>query len=126
MGYLIHQKRQSSTIKFYISAIKAVLQAQGIKLNQDQVLISALMRACKIQQDRISTKLPIRKSLMQLLIKALDKVFSDQHYLCTMSQSSYGWRSSIKYTSLIELSPCTTSSMEHCTLCWPITNFTKS
>ena len=34
-GHLVRQNRKSSTIKSYISAVKAVLTGAGIKLNED-------------------------------------------------------------------------------------------
>ena len=59
IGYLIDNHRQSSTIRSYISAIKAVLQDDGIILDQDQALLTSLTRACRLQNDRVRTRLPI-------------------------------------------------------------------
>ena len=42
VAYLIHMKRRSTTIKSYISAIKAVLFNGGIAINEDTALLAAL------------------------------------------------------------------------------------
>ena len=60
VGYLIDNEKQSSTVKSYISAIKAVLREIGIKLNYDQSLILSLTRACRLVNDQIRTRLPIQ------------------------------------------------------------------
>ena len=41
VGYLIDQKKQSATVKSYISAVKAVLLNIGVKLNYDTFLMSS-------------------------------------------------------------------------------------
>ena len=51
VAYLVNEKRQSSTIKSYISAIKNVLHDDGVVLNQDTFLLNALTKACKLKND---------------------------------------------------------------------------
>ena len=53
VGYLIKQKRKSSTIKSYISTIKSVLLTNGIKPGQDTYLLTSLTKACRLKSDRI-------------------------------------------------------------------------
>ena len=65
VGYLIENNRKSTTIRSYISAIKSVLQKDGVELNQDQFLLTSLTRACKLKNDRVQTKLPIRMRLLK-------------------------------------------------------------
>ena len=86
VGYLIHKEVKSNTIKCYISAIKAVLQYEGIKLNEDKVLLSTLTRACRITNDVVNAKLPIRRGLVSLLINSLPDYYSEnpQPYLITL------------------------------------------
>ena len=55
IGYLIDSKKQSSTVKSYISAIRATLQEIGVKLNEDQTLITSLTKACRLVNDQIKT-----------------------------------------------------------------------
>ena len=40
VGYLIHTKKQSSMVKSYISAIKAMLKINNIKISEDQYLLT--------------------------------------------------------------------------------------
>ena len=55
IGHLVDQNKQSSTIKSYLSAIRAVLKIDGTKLNEDLFLVSSLTRACKLSNDRVTT-----------------------------------------------------------------------
>ena len=55
VGYLISEEKQSSTICSYLSAIRAVLKIDGIKLKEDLFLVNSLTRACKLQNDRVRT-----------------------------------------------------------------------
>ena len=58
-GYLIENDKKSSTVKSYISAIKAVLQEDRVEINLNHCLISSLTKACKYQNDFVRTRLPI-------------------------------------------------------------------
>ena len=42
VGYLISKGKQSSTIKSYLSAIRAVLKQDKVKLNEDEYLLTSL------------------------------------------------------------------------------------
>ena len=86
VGHLIQQKKQSSTICSYVSAIRAVLQDNDIPCNHDELLITSLTRACKFFNDRVKTRLPIQKSMLSMIINQLDKDFSKtgQTYLKIM------------------------------------------
>ena len=65
VGYLISNKRKSSTINSYISAIKAVLMDDGQQLNEDRFLLNALTSACKLKNDKVKTRLPIKRDCCQ-------------------------------------------------------------
>ena len=84
VAYLIHGNRKSTTIKSYISAIKAVLFNGGIEINEDSTLLAALTRACKLHKDIIRPKLIIKGTMVELMIRESDKKFSDQPYLAIM------------------------------------------
>ena len=81
VGYLVINNRKSTTINCYVSAIKAVLANIGVVINENRFLLSALVNACKLRNDRISTKLPIRHGLTNLLLKAVSDIFTKQPYL---------------------------------------------
>ena len=86
VAYLIETKHQSSTVKSYISAIRAVLQDNNIKINEDQYLINSLTKACRLVNDRVQTKLPIQKSMLEVLIRTTRKHYDQigQPYLGTL------------------------------------------
>ena len=77
IGYLIDQKKvQPQTVRSYISAIKTVLRDNGIKISEDTYLLSSLVRACKLKNSNVRTRLPIQKSLLFELL-----AFTEQYYL---------------------------------------------
>ena len=55
--------------------IKVVLKEDNVKISEDEYLLSSLVRACKLKNDQIQTRLPIQKGLLGLLIKEVDKHF---------------------------------------------------
>ena len=71
--YLIELGRTSATIKSYISAIKAILKMEGIFLNSDVFIFTALVRACRSKNDFLQIRLPIQKLLLHLI---LDEVYN--------------------------------------------------
>ena len=82
-AYLINNKLKSTTIRSYISALKSVLHEDGRKINKDSLTISALMRACKIRNDKPVFRFPIYKQLLKLIIDELCTWSAEekQHYL---------------------------------------------
>ena len=64
VGYLINDNKKSSTIKCYVSAIKAVLQYVKVDLKLDVALLSSLTKACQLSNDTVRTRLPIRYDLL--------------------------------------------------------------
>ena len=84
-GYLIASKKKSSTVKSYISAVKAILCNDGRKINEDKILLSAITMACHLKNDEQSNKLPIRKGVINMLLTKLGSHFrSPQPYLIVM------------------------------------------
>ena len=72
IGYLIDNKKQSATVKSYVSAIRAVLKDDGIKLNEDLFLVSSLLRACKYVNDQAKTRLPIQKRMLEVILGQIE------------------------------------------------------
>ena len=72
IGHLIDNKRQSTTIHSYISAIKFVLCEDGIKIHEDQFLIASLTRACKLLNDSVHCRLPIHKDMLLAVLWKVD------------------------------------------------------
>ena len=46
-AYLVDKGSQSTTIKSYFSAIKAILRVNGYDLNIDNVILQTLTKSCK-------------------------------------------------------------------------------
>ena len=77
-AYLIHQGKQSSMVKSYISGLRAVLADINVKLNDDTVLLNSLIRACKLRNDKVRLRLPIQKPMLHMILQATEKYFMDR------------------------------------------------
>ena len=78
VGYLISEKKKSSTIKSYVSAIKAVLHDNDIEVHEDTYLINSLTKACRLHQDRVSLRFTIQKGLLEIILKYTKNWFMSQ------------------------------------------------
>ena len=94
VGFLIDQKRQSSTIKSYVSAIRAILMEAGHTLSEDTYLLKSLTKACKLINDEIKLRFPIRKGMMELLLNQIDVdfncIYHKRLYKALFSTAYYG------------------------------------
>ena len=88
-GFLIQNKKKSTTIRSYISAIRTILKEDKICLNEDSFQLNALMRACKFTVERITTHLPIHKDILKVIIKHVRLHFRDQPYLSLLCQTIF-------------------------------------
>ena len=89
-AYLILDKKlQSSTVKSYMSAIKAVLQSDGYAYEDDKVLLNALTKSCKMKNDRVKIRLPIQKGLLEIILFEIRRKFGNQPYLEAMYISAF-------------------------------------
>ena len=59
------------------------MQDDDITLNENKYLITSLTRACSIKNDKIKTRLPLQKGMVNLIVNETDKYFEKehQHYL---------------------------------------------
>ena len=80
-GFLAGQNKKATTIKSYVSAIKAVLLNIDVEINEDRFLLNSITRACSYRNDVARTKLPIHKGLLKLLLQELGRMFDAQLYL---------------------------------------------
>ena len=87
-GYLVDRNSKSTTINSYISAIKSVLRDIDIIIQEDCYLLSALTRACRLKNDVLQTRLPIKKGMLRILLKEIANYFlsceSNQVYLANL------------------------------------------
>ena len=92
VAYLIDNNRKSTTVRSYISTLQAILKLVGVKLNQDSVLLGSLTRACKLCNDQVSIRLPVRRGLLGMLIGAVDILYGSnncQPYLSVMYKALF-------------------------------------
>ena len=62
-AYLIDTGIQSSTLKSYYSAIKGVLMSDDYLVNDSKVILTSLVKACRLVNDNVKTRLPINSRL---------------------------------------------------------------
>ena len=87
--YLIEQGTQSSTIKLYVSAIKKMLTLAHYQWNNNQSMLESLIKACRLKNDRLKCRLPIHKSLFELLLFELGRILHSQIYLCALYRATF-------------------------------------
>ena len=78
VAYLVDDNKKSSTIKSYISAIKAVLQEDGVEINENKYLLASLTKACRLKNDHVRTRLPIRQRMLNMILKEVDNYYNNQ------------------------------------------------
>ena len=74
----MQNKKQSSTVKSYISAIKAVLREDNQKISEKDYLIASLTKACRLQNDQIAMRLPIQKGLLGMILQQVSRKFENR------------------------------------------------
>ena len=89
VGHLVNRKRQSSTVKSYISAIRNVLRDEGIQLNEDHFILSSLTKACRLINDQVRARLPLQRGMVGIIIKQVSRNFADQPYLETLYKALF-------------------------------------
>ena len=108
IGYLIQENKQSQTIRSYVSAIKKVLRDDDIILNENKLLITSLTKACKVKNDQIRTRLPIRKGMLRIILRTTDNFFetANQPFLSILYKALF----STAYFGLLRVGEITSGS----------------
>ena len=108
VGYLFQKNKKSSTIRSYLSAIRAVLKAEKVELNEDLFLLTSLIRACKLKNDQIHTRLSITRGLLDVLLRKTNQYFREQGqvYLAALYCSLF----STAYYGLLRVGELTSGS----------------
>ena len=92
-SYLIEVKEvQSQTVKTYVSAIKSVLTNDGYEWDSKLILLNTLTRSCKLKNDCLKVRLPIRRSLLELILLDIENRYnrnSLQPYLTALYQIAF-------------------------------------
>ena len=65
-----------------MSAIKCVLENDGYKVNHERLLLSSVIKTCKLENDSTKTRLPIQKKLLDLVLFDIVRSYEEkQPYL---------------------------------------------
>ena len=78
-AFLIDNKLKSTSVRTYVSAIKSVLVEDNIRVHKDTYLLSSLTRCCKLKNDVVINRFPIRKDLLHLIMNETEKYFSERN-----------------------------------------------
>ena len=90
-AYMIDElKLQSSTVKSYVSAIKAKLMADGYDWQDCAVKLSILTGVCKLRNDAFKTRLPIKKNLLEVLLIETKRQLESE-YLVLLYQTAFSF-----------------------------------
>ena len=74
---MIDSGMQSSSIKSYISGIKSMLGDDGYTLDITKLKLTSLTKACRLTCDRVKTRLPINKSLLEIILFEVGRIFDN-------------------------------------------------
>ena len=107
--HLIDNNIQSSTIKSYISGIKTKLKADGYHWDDQKVWFAALTRACKLKNDIVYDRFPIKKTLLENILMEVQRYnfdvidcinqYNRLMYTSAFSTAYYGLMRVGEYTS---------------------------
>ena len=90
VGYLVQINKKSTTVKCYISAIKAVLEQLNIRIQEDRCLFTSLTRACRLRNDKVTIRLPIQKGVLAMTLAKIPIIYSNQPYLADLYSALLG------------------------------------
>ena len=79
IAYLVDKGVQSSSIKSYVSAIKKTLVMDKYKWDDTLVMVRSLAKACRIINDKVTTRFPIHCSLLEMLLFEAQRYFSNNN-----------------------------------------------
>ena len=65
---LIEDGRQSSTVKSYVSAIKAMLSLLNYRWNEKKILLNSLTKACRLSNYHVRARFPIHQRLLEMML----------------------------------------------------------
>ena len=106
-AYLVEKGTQSSMLKTYVSAIKSVLKDDNYKWDDNKVLLSSITRGCRVINDKIQYRLPLKLSLLEMILFEIGRLWDGvQPYLELMYRTLFG----ISYYGLMRVGEVTKSN----------------
>ena len=104
--YLVKRGLQSSTVKSYISAIKAVLRDDGYEIDNGKLMLGSLIKACRLVNDKVRTRLPIKQKLLEILLFEIQRIYSSKPFLEIVYKTIF----SLAYYGLFRIGELTTGT----------------
>ena len=77
-SYLVSKGCKSATLRSYVSAIKSKLVIDGYRWDDKAIWFNALTRACKMRNDMVIDRQPIRKPLLSCIIAVTQNQYPDR------------------------------------------------
>lgn len=105
-AHLIDNKKQSSTVRTYLTAIKQILRLADIEVQEDKYLLASLIKACKLRNDHLYIRMPIQLPLLRVLLRKTHEYYHEQKgqiYLATMLKAMFA----MAYYGLMRVSEIT-------------------
>ena len=88
-AYQANRVLQSSTLNSYISTLKSTLTTDGYRFTCRMFELTHIIKACKISNDHVKTRLSIKQRLLNLILFEIQRIFKDQPYLQTMFKAMF-------------------------------------
>lgn len=81
----------SSTVSSYMSAIRYVLRHDGIEVNNSCCKLSSIICSCKLRNDIVTVRRPIRSGLLKLILEKVESIFlgRGQPYLAELYKAIF-------------------------------------
>lgn len=91
VAHLVDNRKSVSTVKSYLSAIRQILQSDGVELQEDKQLLSSLLTTCKLKNKKLFIRLLIRFKLLQRMLEHTDRIYgaNGQEYLATLLKAMF-------------------------------------
>ena len=86
LAHLVHTGKKSTTVRSYLSGIKAILWDDKYELQENAMELKATTRACRLINDKIHPRRPIKLDLLEIILFEIDRMFASQPYLRKMYQ----------------------------------------
>ena len=102
-SHLVDTGVQSSTIKLYFAAIKHVLRLDGYEWDDNKAMLTTITKSCKILNDRVMIRLPIKRRLLELILFEVNRIFNGE-FVIRLYQAIF----SIAYYGLMRIGEITT------------------
>ena len=83
-------KRKSQTVKSYRSAIRYILKGENISVRENSYIPLSSMKACKLENADVKTRLLIQKGLLKLILDQIESNFlnKNQPYLAHLYKAT--------------------------------------